>query len=71
LGKTAIEPEVVEQLRIWATELAEIEKISNPDPLRTKWLNDPSRTRWRGAACKRAQYEAEIDRNTKPSSVAA
>jgi len=24
LGKTAIEPEIVEQLRIWATELAEI-----------------------------------------------
>jgi hypothetical protein len=24
LGKTAVEPEIVEQLRIWATELAEI-----------------------------------------------
>jgi hypothetical protein len=28
LGKTAIEPDVIEQLRIWATELAEMAEDS-------------------------------------------
>jgi hypothetical protein len=33
LGKTAIEAEVIEQLRIWATELAEIAENSESGPV--------------------------------------
>jgi hypothetical protein len=33
LEKTAIEPEVIEQLRIWATELAEIAENVEPRPI--------------------------------------
>jgi hypothetical protein len=33
LGKTAIEPEIIEQLTIWATELAEIAENSESGPV--------------------------------------
>ena len=33
LGKMAIEPEIIEQLTIWATELAEIAENSESGPV--------------------------------------
>jgi hypothetical protein len=33
LGNTAIEPEITEQLRIWATELTEIAEIFESRPV--------------------------------------
>jgi hypothetical protein len=51
LEKTAIESEVVEQLRIWATELAEMAEMA--ELFSTKWLNNRS---WnKQGACKRTQ----------------
>jgi hypothetical protein len=71
LGKMAIEPEIGEQLTIWATELAEIAENSESGPVEHQRLNDLSQTRQGGAAGKGAQCEAEIDRSTMPSSAAA
>ena len=42
LEKIAIEPEVIEQLRIWATELAEDLECR---AVQHKWLNHLSRTK--------------------------
>jgi hypothetical protein len=45
LEKTAIAPEVVEQLRIWATELTGMAKILSPRLFSSKWLTDYSHDR--------------------------
>jgi hypothetical protein len=42
LEKTAIAPEVVEQLRIWATELAGMAEDSESGLFSPKWLTDYS-----------------------------
>jgi hypothetical protein len=43
-GEDAIAPEVVEQLRIWATELAGWPKTLSSELFSRKWLSDLSRT---------------------------
>ena len=45
LEKTAIAPEVVEQLRIWATELAGMAENSESGLFSPKWLTDYSHDR--------------------------
>jgi hypothetical protein len=44
LEKTAIEPEVIEQLRIWATELAEMAEDSESRAVQPEMADDLSQT---------------------------
>jgi len=64
LEKTAIEQEIIEQLKIWAIELAGMAQES-PGLFRPKWPNDLSRTE-QGARLQEAPCEAE---NSVPSIV--